>query len=72
MASMRAARFLSLIGNPTLEKPILDLAIHALTKFGVKVTEPSFEKAYNEGRTTQVPTGAGYRRWCGGAGALSN
>lgn len=46
-----------LTGKPTLEKPIQELAKDALTKLGVKVTSSSYEKAYNEGQTTQVPTG---------------
>ena len=46
-----------LTGKPTLEKPIQDLAKDALEKLGVKVMPSSFEQAYNEGQTTQVPTG---------------
>lgn len=44
-------------GKPIPEKPIRDLAIYALTKLGVEVVPSSYEKAYNEGRSTQVPTG---------------
>lgn len=46
-----------LTGKPTLEKPIQELARDALKKLGVQTTESSFEKAYNRGETTQVPTG---------------
>ena len=46
-----------LSGEPTLEKPIRDLAIYALAKLGIKVVPSSYEKAYNAGKTTQVPTG---------------
>ena len=46
-----------LTGTQTLEKPVQDLAREALTKLGVKVKESSFEKAYNKGLSTQVPTG---------------
>jgi len=44
-------------GKSTLEKPLRDLAIDALTKLGIEVVSTSFEKAYNQGKTTQVPTG---------------
>ena len=44
-------------GKATLEKPIQELAKDALTKLGVKMTASKFEKAYNKGQTTQVPTG---------------
>ena len=46
-----------LSGKPTLEKPIQELAKDALIKRGVKIATSRYEKAYNEGKTTQVPTG---------------
>jgi Family of unknown function (DUF6088) len=46
-----------LTGKPALEKPIQELAKVALAKRGVKVTASSYDKAYNEGQTSQIPTG---------------
>ncbi|NES20387.1 MAG: hypothetical protein F6K41_16000 [Symploca sp. SIO3E6] len=34
-----------------------DLAIEALKKLNVEVVPSSYDRAYNEGRTTQIPTG---------------
>ncbi len=47
----------SLTGKPTIEWPIQELAKAALIKLGVTITQSRCEKAYNEGRTSQVPTG---------------
>lgn len=38
-------------------KPLPELAVEALKKFGIETVPSSYEKAYNEGRSTQVPTG---------------
>lgn len=38
-------------------KGLRDLAIEALKKLNVEVVPSSYDQAYNEGRTTQVPTG---------------
>ena len=46
-----------LTGKVTLERPIQELAKMALSKLKVKVAPSSYDKAYNEGKTTQVPTG---------------
>lgn len=43
--------------KPIPEKDIRSLAIEALEKYGVKVVESTYDKAYNNGNTTQVPTG---------------
>jgi len=47
----------TLTGKPTLEQPIQELAKAALAKRGVEVVPSSYERAYNAGETTQVPTG---------------
>lgn len=39
------------------EKDLRSLTIEALNKYGIKVVESSYEKAYNNGDSTQVPTG---------------
>lgn len=39
------------------EKPLPELAKELLKKLGVKVVPSSAEKAYNSGKSTQVPTG---------------
>ena len=39
------------------EKPLPELAKEAMRKLGVKTAPSNAEKAYNAGRTTQVPTG---------------
>eukprot|EP00657_Telonema_sp_P-1_P009564 TRINITY_DN3809_c0_g1_i1.p1 TRINITY_DN3809_c0_g1~~TRINITY_DN3809_c0_g1_i1.p1 ORF type:complete len:134 (-),score=11.32 TRINITY_DN3809_c0_g1_i1:333-734(-) len=51
------SRISPITGKPTLERPIQELAKAALVKRGVKITQSRYEKAYNEGKTTQVPTG---------------
>ncbi|MEA5619268.1 DUF6088 family protein [Cronbergia sp. UHCC 0137] len=38
-------------------KSLRDLAIEALTKLNLEVVPSSYDQAYNEGRTTQIPTG---------------
>ncbi len=38
-------------------KGLRDLAIEALKKLNVEVVPSSYDQAYNEGRTTQIPTG---------------
>ncbi len=38
-------------------KSLRDLAIEALKKLNLEVIPSSYDQAYNEGRTTQVPTG---------------
>lgn len=44
-------------GNLITEKPLQDLAKELMNKLGVKTTQSTSEKAYNEGISTQVPTG---------------
>lgn len=46
-----------LSGKPTLEKPLRNLAIAALKKIGIEAAPSSFDKAYSEGKSTQIPTG---------------
>ena len=38
-------------------KPLTELALEALKKFGIETFPSSYKQAYNEGRSTQVPTG---------------
>jgi hypothetical protein len=38
-------------------KSLRDLAIEALKELNMEVVPSSYDQAYNEGRTTQVPTG---------------
>jgi hypothetical protein len=38
-------------------KGLRDLAIEALKKLNVEVVPSSYDQAYNEGRTNQIPTG---------------
>lgn len=47
----------SVSGAIVPEKPLPELAKELLNKLGVKVTSTSAERAYNSGRSTQVPTG---------------
>ncbi|MCG8321554.1 MAG: DUF6088 family protein [Cytophagales bacterium] len=47
----------SLTGKPVPEKDLRSLALEALKKLGIKTAPSSYEKAYNAGRSTQVPTG---------------
>lgn len=44
-------------GRPTLNKGIREIAEEALDRIGVATGPSSYERAYNEGRSTQVPTG---------------
>lgn len=45
------------LGKPIPSKPISELAIEAMEKLKVKVMPSKMLKAYNQGETTQVPTG---------------
>ncbi|ACL02853.1 DUF6088 family protein [Desulfatibacillum aliphaticivorans] len=47
----------SVSGAVVPEKPLPELAKELLKKLGVKVVPSSAERAYNSGKTTQVPTG---------------
>ena len=47
----------SVSGIVVPEKPLPELAKELLKKLGVKVVPSSAERAYNSGKTTQVPTG---------------
>jgi len=47
----------SLTGNLIPEKSLPDLAREALNKLGVPIEDSSFDKEYDRGNTTQVPTG---------------
>ena len=47
----------SVTGAIVPEKPLPELARDLLDKLGVKVAPSSAEKAYNSGKSTQVPTG---------------
>lgn len=47
----------SISGNTIPEKPLPELAQEALTKLGVQTLSSKAEQSYNEGRSTQVPTG---------------
>ena len=44
-------------GKPVPEKPLSDLAKEAMRKLGVETAPSKAEKRYNEGASTQVPTG---------------
>lgn len=44
-------------GKRLPEKSLRDVAIYILQKEGIKILPTSYETAYNEGRSTQVPTG---------------
>jgi hypothetical protein len=46
-----------LSGRVIPKKPLPALAAEALRRLDVEVAPSSFTRAYNEGRTTQVPTG---------------
>lgn len=46
-----------LSGKVIPRKSLPDLAAEALERLNVEIKPSSFERAYNEGRTTQVPTG---------------
>ena len=47
----------SVSGTIVPEKPLPELARDLLKKLGVKIASSSAEKAYNSGKSTQVPTG---------------
>ncbi len=47
----------SVSGVVVPEKPLPELAKELLKKLGVKVVPSSAERAYNSGKSTQVPTG---------------
>ena len=47
----------SITNKPVPEKNLRALAITALKKSGINILPTRMEKEYNEGRTTQVPTG---------------
>jgi hypothetical protein len=47
----------SVSGATVPEKPLPELAKELLKKLGVKVVPSSAERAYNSGKSTQVPTG---------------
>ncbi|BAZ16262.1 hypothetical protein NIES4071_81380 [Calothrix sp. NIES-4071] len=38
-------------------KPLPELGVEVLKKFGIETFPSSYQQAYNEGRSTQVPTG---------------
>ena len=44
-------------GKTVPEKPLRELAQEAMQKLGVKTMPSAAEQAYNEGKSTQVPTG---------------
>ena len=44
-------------GKPVPEKPLSDLAKEAMRKLGVETAPSKAERRYNEGTSTQVPTG---------------
>ena len=44
-------------GKPTLTKGIRELAAEALGRLGIETVPTRMERAYNDGRITQVPTG---------------
>lgn len=46
-----------LSGQPIPKKPLPELAVKALERLQIEVEPSSFARAYNEGRSTQVPTG---------------
>jgi hypothetical protein len=43
--------------KPIPEKDIRSIAVNVMKKIGVKITEAEYEKSYNSGVSTQVPTG---------------
>ncbi len=44
-------------GQPVPTKSLRRLADEALTRLGIRTSETKLERAYNAGRTTQVPAG---------------
>ena len=51
------AKISSITGDIIPVLPLPNLAKEALQRLGVKTAQSKLEKAYNEGKTTQVPTG---------------
>lgn len=51
------ARKSALTGKPVPERSLPELAKAAMRKLGVRTGASKAEEAYNQGRTTQVPTG---------------
>ncbi len=51
------ARPSSIDGQPTPTKGLRELATEALGRLGVETAPTRMERDYNEGKTTQVPTG---------------
>ncbi len=51
------AKTSSLSGRAIPRKGLPELAVEALQRLKVEVVPSSYELAYNEGRTTQIPTG---------------
>lgn len=47
----------TLSGNIIPEKPLNEIAQEALVKLGLKIVPSKYEQAYNNGDSTQVPTG---------------
>lgn len=51
------AKISSLTNKPVPEQNIRAIAVTALSKAGVKILPSTYEREYNEGLSTQVPTG---------------
>ncbi len=51
------AKISTLTNKPIPEQNIRAIAITALSKAGVKILPSTYEREYNKGQTTQVPTG---------------
>ena len=51
------AKTSTITGKVRPEKPLPALAREALKKLGVKIVESDYSKDYNEGKSTQIPTG---------------
>ena len=51
------AKISSLTKKPIPEQNLRAIAITALTKTGVKIVPTSYERTYNNGLSTQIPTG---------------
>ena len=51
------AKISSITQKPVPEENLRKIAITALKKYGVKILPTSYEREYNNGATTQVPTG---------------
>ena len=47
----------SFTGNLILDKPLPEIGEEALKKLGFKIVQTEAERLYNEGKSTQVPTG---------------